>query len=292
LALLTGSATAARELAARGAKIELGSVLTALIVENALRSDIVEPVEAALKDEWPADTKLAGVWPALTVARVFGAARCEQALLAAGANPAAEGPMPVVAVKELDAKPTFVRRAEARDPREEDGAYPNGKARVDCLIDAEGRPLFAKATLASDPRLGPAAVDIVTRSRFAPPTKGGQPVAVRVAVPVAFEGSSAKSVAFEELDKRPEVISHAEPVFPFYLKKAGIEGCARLEFTVMTDGTARDIAVVEASHPAFRDAAKEALARWRFKPGELNGRPVNTMRVQQIMNFKLSGSPR
>jgi TonB family protein len=50
-----------------------------------------------------------------------------------------------------------------------------------------------------------------------------------------------------------------------------------------------ETAVISASDPAFGEAAAEAVRQWKFKPGQINGRAVNT-RVAQQFPFNLSES--
>jgi periplasmic protein TonB len=92
----------------------------------------------------------------------------------------------------------------------------------------------------------------------------------------------------QDVDSKPMPKGHRVGLlYPFELKRAGIEGEAVIEFVVDVSGSVRDIRIVSASRPAFGQAAAEAVAKWRYKPGIKDGRPVNT-RMRIPMSFNLS----
>ncbi len=87
----------------------------------------------------------------------------------------------------------------------------------------------------------------------------------------------------------PSVIDLVAPIYPTGLKARGIEGSAKLEYTIDSRGRVVETKVIFASDPAFGEAAAEAVRHWRFKPGQVKGRSVNT-RVAQQFPFGLSES--
>lgn len=89
-----------------------------------------------------------------------------------------------------------------------------------------------------------------------------------------------------DLDRPPEPVVQAAPVFPFNLKREAIEGRVRVEFIVDTEGRVHNAFVVETSHPGFDEAAVTGVSRWRFRPGYKNGRKVNT-RMQVPILFRI-----
>ena len=90
-------------------------------------------------------------------------------------------------------------------------------------------------------------------------------------------------------DLAPRILGRAlEPRYPATLRSAGIEGRVLAEFVVDTMGRA-ELATLhfrELANPLFGDAVREALARYRFQPGELAGRKVRT-RVAVPFEFRL-----
>jgi protein TonB len=89
-----------------------------------------------------------------------------------------------------------------------------------------------------------------------------------------------------ELDRHPEAVVQVAPVFPFVLKRDLIEGRVVVEFVVDTEGRVLGAVAVESSHPGFEEAAVTGVGRWKFRPGQRNGRPVNTrMRVPIVFRL-------
>jgi bla regulator protein blaR1 len=63
------------------------------------------------------------------------------------------------------------------------------------------------------------------------------------------------------------------PQYPHAAAQAGIEGGVVLSFRIAADGRVVDIEVDAEDHPGvFTAAARNALRRWRFAPGEADGR--------------------
>jgi protein TonB len=91
------------------------------------------------------------------------------------------------------------------------------------------------------------------------------------------------------VDRAPRIAGRApEPRYPATLRSAGIEGRVLAEFVVDTLGRAElsTLRFPELANPLFGDAVREALARYRFLPGEVAGRKVRT-RVAVPFDFRL-----
>ncbi len=59
-----------------------------------------------------------------------------------------------------------------------------------------------------------------------------------------------------------------------------------LTIEVDPNGTVRNVRVRQSLGLGLDEKAMEAVSRWRFRPGILNGRPVTTEAVVQV-NFQL-----
>jgi periplasmic protein TonB len=79
-----------------------------------------------------------------------------------------------------------------------------------------------------------------------------------------------------ELQKRPEPVAQAAPVYPPELRKARIGGLVTLVFVLSEDGRAEDIRVENSTRPEFEMPSLDAVRKWRFRPGQKDGRPVRT----------------
>ncbi len=62
-----------------------------------------------------------------------------------------------------------------------------GRAEIEMIVDRDGRVRLPHILAASQPEFGWAAATAVSQWLFEPPRKGGQPVAVRVIIPVQFQ---------------------------------------------------------------------------------------------------------
>ena len=101
-------------------------------------------------------------------------------------------PQPAIAkAKELDAVPPKLNKAVSPVYPQSlfatgDQAAKGGEAVVECFINAQGRVLLPRIISASTEDCGWAAATALLRWEFAPPTKGGKPVATRIHIPLEF----------------------------------------------------------------------------------------------------------
>jgi TonB family protein len=79
--------------------------------------------------------------------------------------------------------------------------------------------------------------------------------------------------------KNPRVTHRTAPVYPSEAKSHGVEGHVILQVRLTKGGEIDTLEVIEAkatdSHyaPMFSHAATEAVRKWSFSPGTLNGKP-------------------
>lgn len=73
----------------------------------------------------------------------------------------------------------------------------------------------------------------------------------------------------------PVVRSTVEPLFPEEARKQGIKSSrVKLAATVGTDGKVHEIQVVQSGGADFDSEAIDAVRKWKFKPGTIDGRPA------------------
>ncbi len=87
---------------------------------------------------------------------------------------------------------------------------------------------------------------------------------------VSFEGDY---VTFHEANAKFRPVHQEQPVYPQELLSKRVEGFAVVAFLVELDGRISLCQVVEASDAAFGEAARAAIALWKFSPPEFRGRP-------------------
>jgi TonB family protein len=80
----------------------------------------------------------------------------------------------------------------------------------------------------------------------------------------------------------PEVIFNPEPSFSDEARKAKAQGMVLLLVVVGKDGRTHDIRVGQSLGMGLDEKAIEAVNRWRFRPGTLNGQPVATQIAVQV----------
>ncbi|HSH09507.1 MAG TPA: energy transducer TonB [Oceanipulchritudo sp.] len=108
-------------------------------------------------------------------------------------------------------------------------------------------------------------------------------------VPTIDVGSQLDDIIYEleDLTRAPRPVARPAPTYPPELRRAGISGTVILMFVVRSDGTTSNITVEKSDNPAFEEPAIRAVRKWRFEPGEKDGKAVNT-RVRQPIPFKFS----
>jgi protein TonB len=100
-------------------------------------------------------------------------------------------------------------------------------------------------------------------------------------------GGGGTAASFGDGDVIP--IVRIEPQFPREALLNGISGYVSVSFTIMEDGSVEpgSAKVVDSKPPRLFDReALRAIARWKFKPRVIDGRPVKRPATQTI-NFNL-----
>ena len=100
---------------------------------------------------------------------------------------------------------------------------------------------------------------------------------------------SVQEDAFDvaDLEKRPEAVAQVAPTYPAELRKAKIEGSVTLVMILGEDGRVEDPRVENSSRPEFEKPALEAIRKWRFRPGEKDGKPVRSY-LRIPMKFRVT----
>jgi protein TonB len=80
----------------------------------------------------------------------------------------------------------------------------------------------------------------------------------------------------KDLSVRPEVIEQSSPIYPPDLRRNKISGEVMVEFVVRPDGRTDKIRITKSTNSGFDESTRRAVQRWRFKPGEKDGKAVST----------------
>ncbi len=108
----------------------------------------------------------------------------------------------------------------------------------------------------------------------------------------ALSGSSgglSQAIVFEsyELDSPPEPVVKVPPVYPYKAREQGTEGVVQVRLLVRPDGSVGQVLIVAARPEGiFEDAVRQAVPRWKFEPGKVDGQAVAAWVVTAV-HFKL-----
>jgi len=139
---------------------------------------------------------------------------------------------------------------------------------------AKGVPIQAEAplTFRFETTLAINAAQSTTQASSAPTSVSGTvpPLAVRVS-PGVLQGF---------------LVDHPIPVYPPEAKQNHIQGKVVLALTIDKAGTTKDIRVLTSPDQTLTDSAIAAVSRWRYRPYQLNGSPIDIQSTVEV-NFKL-----
>lgn len=108
----------------------------------------------------------------------------------------------------------------------------------------------------------------------------------------ALSGSSGglgQAIVFEsyELDSPPEPVVKVPPVYPYKAREQGTEGVVQVRLLVRPDGSVGQVLIVAARpEGVFEEAVRQAVPRWKFEPGKMDGQAVAAWVVTAV-HFKL-----
>jgi TonB family protein len=165
---------------------------------------------------------------------------------------------------------------------------------VQYTVTETGSTADVRVLDSSDPLFNASAIESVQKYRYPPRVIDGTPVqvaGVKSRIEYVFPDEedtpppAVAAVQAERGDYKPsEVVA---PVYPPRAVASGLEGYVIVQFTITTTGSTRDVAVVESSSALFDRPALEAVARFRYEPTTVDGRPVEVQGVRTRINFEL-----
>ncbi len=91
----------------------------------------------------------------------------------------------------------------------------------------------------------------------------------------------------DEVDRMPQAVAAAQPLYPYRAKRRGIEGRVEVRFLVDTRGRTSLFEILQSEPPGeFDQTVMKTVKNWKFKPAIKDGRPVETW-VKNTFVFKL-----
>lgn len=80
----------------------------------------------------------------------------------------------------------------------------------------------------------------------------------------------------------PEAVDKVPAIFPAAARRAGVSGVVRLEAEVLEDGATGEVKVVSSVRDDVDEAAVRAVKGWRWRPAEVDGRPVRATAIVEV----------
>jgi protein TonB len=102
-------------------------------------------------------------------------------------------------------------------------------------------------------------------------------------------GDMKEEFVFEayELDQPPQPVAKIPPVYPYKAREQGIEGAVQVKLLVNSDGTVGQVQILDARPKGlFEESVMNAVPKWKFNPGVIEGQPV-TAWVVTTLRFTL-----
>ncbi|MCH9813226.1 MAG: energy transducer TonB [Epsilonproteobacteria bacterium] len=103
----------------------------------------------------------------------------------------------------------------------------------------------------------------------------------------ALGDASVLALGGREISTNVIPLARIDPIYPKRAKMMKKEGYVKMEFTITTFGTVKDVKVVESSPEGlFDSSAKRAILKWKFRPKLEEGQAIEQRAMLQI-DFKL-----
>ncbi len=148
-----------------------------------------------------------------------------------------------------------------------------GTVMVETVIDAEGNAVDAKVIKSlGENGCDEAALKAVTATKWKPALKDGEPVEVKIAMPILFRLSSNETISIkteeimEKLTREWMIELQRNLTYPETARKAGIEGTVMVQATIDEKGNVVATKIVESLDPECDEAAAAALRAVNWSP--------------------------
>jgi protein TonB len=85
-------------------------------------------------------------------------------------------------------------------------------------------------------------------------------------------------------ETKPRPVATVQPRVPANLRKLGLRGTVKVQFTVDTQGRVVSPSIISTPNPALNQPTLDAIKQWRFEPGTRGGKRV-PMKTMQPFNY-------
>jgi protein TonB len=112
-------------------------------------------------------------------------------------------------------------------------------------------------------------------------------ISIAMTAPPVTMNTNLGGIGFGVSDGEYLPIYKVQPIYPPRAAARGLEGYVIVQYTVTTDGTTRDVQVVESTSSLFERAAIESAQKYKYKPRIIDGVPVEVAGVTTKIIFQL-----
>lgn len=103
-----------------------------------------------------------------------------------------------------------------------------------------------------------------------------------VSVPPPPDATPQTAMSVGDAAKQPKLISSVMPVYPFSAREANVQGDVVIDTQIGANGSVTSMKVISGPN-MLRQAALNALRRWKYQPSQLDGKPVA---VQMLVTIR------
>ncbi len=151
----------------------------------------------------------------------------------------------------------------------------------------KNRQLAQAATEASHLKVDDTELKQLSTEAAAVQSKLQTTAASQQAAAAKSSGPSKPTYDISELDRRPQLSKPVQPVYPYAMSKAGIEGKVTVDFVIDATGKVVHAHVLNSTHREFEASTLAAINQWRFVPGVKGGTAVGA-HATQLIEFALA----
>lgn len=179
-------------------------------------------------------------------------------------------------------------------PEEARRAGVSGLVILETVIDHTGVVRDIKVLKPLPHGLSEAAVDAVKQWVFKPGTLNGEAVDVIFNLTINFKldkkDSDDAPLRVGGDVRAPVAMERVEPVYTPEARERRISGIVILEAVIGRDGLVKNVSVLKPLPYGLDQAAVDAVKQWKFKPGTLEGKPVDVI-FNLTLLFRLDKKP-
>jgi len=199
----------------------------------------------------------------------------------------------VYSIKDVHERPEVVDFVKPEYPKAAKEKGIEGFVMIAFIVNENGDVTQANV-MRSVPGLDEVALEAAKACKFKPAMINGAPVKVKWQLPFEFDldfanpeiAHGANLYQYFEASVKPEMLHKEVPKYPEEARKDKIEGKTVITLTINESGSVEKAKVYVSSHPILDDAALTAAKKCKFKPAELDGKPIK-VKMNVPYSFKL-----